>query len=316
MTHILVTGGAGFIGSHLCERLLDLGYKVTTVDNFTDYYDPAIKRSNIKPAQAHPHYTLMEGDIRDKAFMNTVFRSDPISIVVHLAALAGVRKSLSDPLEYIDVDIKGTVNLLEASRQQKVDKFIFASSSSVYGNSPTPFTENNISGQQLSPYAVSKLSGEYFCRMYSTLFGLSVECLRFFTVYGPRQRPEMAIHHFTRLIDEGREIPIFGNGKSSRDYTYIDDLIDGIIRAINFDCKFEIFNLGNSKRLQLNHLIDILENQLGKPAIKRYMHRQKGDAEHTFADISKARRLLGYDPKVNIHQGIGKFAGWYLSQKI
>lgn len=314
MSVILVTGGAGFIGSHLCEKLLDLGYNVVNLDNFNDFYDPKIKRDNIAKAQSNPNYILVEGDIRDRALLETIFNKYNIETLVHLAALAGVRKSISNPMEYVDVDIKGTVNLLEFSRRYKVKKFIFGSSSSVYGTNSIPFREEDCVNSQISPYAAAKLAGELFCKTYNLLYKIPMICLRFFTVYGPRQRPEMAIHNFTRLISEGREISIYGDGKSSRDYTYIDDIIDGIVAAVNLECNFEIFNLGNSNSIGLNELVNTIEKKIGKLAYKKYLTMQKGDVEHTYADNSKAGRLLGYKPKVGIEDGIDKFIKWYKEQ--
>lgn len=315
MKTFLVTGGAGFIGSHLCEKLLEMGHAVINLDSFNDFYDPSIKRKNIKNALLYKDYKLIEGDIRDTGLLDQVFKNHAIDIVVHLAALAGVRKSLENPLEYIDVNVKGTTNLLEAIRKNKVEKFVFASSSSVYGLNKTPFVETDNLPLQESPYAASKLAGEQFCRAYSYLYGIPVIVLRFFTVYGPRQRPEMAIHNFTRLMDEGGEIPIYGDGKSTRDYTYVDDIADGILAAVKLNCSFEVFNLGNSNPVKLNQLIDTIESKLGKLAFKRFLSSQKGDVHITWADISKAERMLGYTPKVSIEEGIGRFLDWYKRNK-
>lgn len=311
MSTILVTGGAGFIGSHLCERLLALEHKVINIDNFNDFYNPMIKRNNIISVETNPNYVLIQGDIRDKNILNQIFANYDIDIVIHLAALAGVRKSIKNPIEYIDVDIGGTVNLMELCKDYNISKFIFASSSSVYGTNKVPFSENDCISDPVSPYAASKLSGELFCKTYHHLYKIPTICLRFFTVYGSRQRPEMAIHNFVKSISEGKEINIFGNGKSSRDYTYIDDIIEGIIGAINLDCGFEIFNLGNSNPITLNKLIDLIEQKVGKTALKRYFQIQKGDVEHTFADITKANKLLGYSPKINISNGVENFVKWY-----
>lgn len=311
MSTILVTGGAGFIGSHLCEKLLEIGHQVINLDNFNDFYDPQIKRNNIKYAQTYPAYTLIEDDIRDKEALNKIFEQFNIDMVIHLAALAGVRKSVENPLEYIDVDINGTVNLLEYSKSYGIRKFIFASSSSVYGLNSVPFGENDPVSTPISPYAAAKLSGELFCKAYNNLYNIPMVCLRFFTVYGPRQRPEMAIYNFTKQIDNGSELPIFGNGKSFRDYTFIDDIIDGIVASVDLNCNFEIFNLGNSRPVQLNHLVDLIEQKIGKPAYKSYLKMQHGDVKYTFANISKAARILGYEPKVDIEEGIERFVRWY-----
>lgn len=312
MKTVLVTGGAGFIGSHLCERLLESGCSVINLDNFNDYYSPSIKRENIRKALTNPGYKLIEGDIRDTGLLEKTFRDYSIDAVVHLAALAGVRRSLDNPLEYIDVNVKGTTNLLEVIRKQKnkINKLVFASSSSVYGLNPTPFNESDPLPLQESPYAASKLAGEQFCRAYGHLYGIPTVVLRFFTVYGPRQRPEMAIHYFATLMDDGKEIPVYGDGKSARDYTYIDDIVDGIVAALELDCDFEVFNLGNSNPVKLNQLIDIIESKLGKFAIKRFFPSQKGDVSITWADISKAGAKLGYSPKVGIEDGIERFVQW------
>ncbi len=225
--------------------------------------------------------------------------------------MAGVRNSITNPLEYIDVDIKGTVNLLEFCRQNSVEKFVFASSSSVYGLNSIPFKEDDPLELQVSPYAAAKKAGEVFCHTYNHLYGIPTACLRFFTVYGPRQRPEMAIHKFTRLIDSGMEVPLYGDGCSSRDYTYIDDIVDGIISSMEHECSFEVFNLGNSVPVKLDWLADTIGNKLGKHVNKRYLPAQQGDVEYTYADISKAQKLLGYKPKVGIEEGIDRFIKWY-----
>lgn len=311
MSTILITGGAGFIGSHLAERLLEFGHKIINLDNFNDFYDPLIKRKNILKAQHNLRYILIEGDIRDEKLLNHIFAAFKIDTVVHIAALAGVRKSIDNPFEYIDVDIKGTVNLLEHSRVHKVKKFIYASTSSVYGLNPTPFREDDDIKSPISPYAAAKHAGEQFCRTYHALYGMPIVCLRFFTVYGPRQRPEMAIHYFARMIDAEREISIFGDGSSSRDYTYIDDIIQGIIMSIYLNCEFEIFNLGSSNPISLNLLIDLIEKKLGKAANRVYLAMQSGDVEHTYADITKSKAILGYSPSVSIENGIEKFIDWY-----
>jgi len=316
MNSVLVTGGAGFIGSHLCEKLLELGCSIINIDNFDPFYDPQIKRDNISSVLTNSQYTLVTGDIRDTALLDSIFKKYRIDTVVHLAALAGVRKSIDSPLDYVDVDIKGTVNLLEASRKYTAKKFVFASSSSVYGSSIQPCKENDCVNLQMSPYAAAKLSGELFCATYNSLYKLPIVCLRFFTVYGPRQRPEMAVHKFTRLIWEGKEVPIFSNGKSYRDYTFIDDIIDGIVRSIELKCNFEIFNLGNSKPIQLDQLINLLEHKIGKPAYKRYLPSQKSDVECTCADITKAKSLLGYEPAISIDKGIERFVDWFKHKTI
>lgn len=313
MKAILVTGGAGFIGSSLCEELLRQGHRVINLDNFNSYYEPKVKRYNITKASLDPKYTLVEGDILDTQLLDNLFKSFNIDKVVHLAAIAGVRNSLLNPLSYVDIDIKGTVNLLEMCKKYNVCKFIFASSSSVYGNNNLPFREEDHLSNQVSPYAASKYCGEIFCKTYNTLYGIPIICLRFFTVYGPRQRPDMAICKFTRLMDSGREILVYGNGDSSRDYTYIDDIINGIVSSINLECNFEIFNLGSSDPIKITDLITIIEEKLEKKADIKFLGLQAGDVSHTFADISKPRSVLKYDPKVGIKDGVARFIDWYKS---
>jgi UDP-glucuronate 4-epimerase len=311
MKNILITGGAGFVGSTLCDRLLELGLNVINLDNFNDSYNPLIKRKNISSALLNPDYTLVQGDINDKNLLEEIFNKYNFETVIHLAALAGVRQSITDPLNYIDVDIKGTVNILEFCKKFKIRKLIFASSSSVYGRNKPPFKESDPLDLQVSPYAAAKRSGEIFCRTYNELFGIPTICLRFFTVYGPRQRPEMAIHNFVKRIDEEIELSVFGDGSSYRDYTYIDDIVDGIISSIDYKCNFEIFNLGNSDKVSLNDLIRLIEVKLGKTSNKRYLQSQPGDVEYTCADLSKSESLLGYKSKIRIDEGIDRFVKWY-----
>lgn len=311
MSTILVTGGAGFIGSHLSEKLLNLGHEVINLDNFNDFYDPMIKRKNISTCSLNPKYTLVEGDIRDEKLVEHIFSKYKVDAVVHTAALAGVRKSIESPLEYVDVDIKGTVNLLEYSRIYHIKKFVYASTSSVYGLNSTPFRESDSIRTPVSPYAAAKSAGELFCRTYHILYKLPIVCLRFFTVYGPRQRPEMAIHYFARMVNEGKKISIFGDGSSSRDYTYVDDIVNGIVASLNLDCAFEIFNLGNSKPIRLSYLIDLIEKELGKPANREYLPMQSGDVEHTCADLTKSKAILGYKPSTSIEEGIKRFIEWF-----
>ncbi|MFL0269962.1 GDP-mannose 4,6-dehydratase [Candidatus Clostridium radicumherbarum] len=311
MKTVLVTGGSGFIGSNLCEKLLVLGYNVINLDNFNDYYSPLIKIKNIKNALENKNYKVIDGDIQDKNLLTSIFNLNRVDIIIHLAALAGVRRSLNNPLEYIDVDIKGTVNLLECARKYNTKKFIFASSSSVYGHNFLPFKETDTIASQISPYAAAKASGELFCKTFNNLYDIPIVCLRFFTVYGPRQRPEMAIYNFTSRISEGRAISIFGNGTSSRDYTFIDDILDGIVSSMNLNCSFEIFNLGNSNPTNIEYLVTLIEENLGKKALIDYTLMQPGDVPHTFADISKAQSLINYAPKVSIEKGIEEFINWF-----
>jgi len=316
MASILVTGGAGFIGSHLVEALLHEGRDVVALDNFDTFYDPATKRSNIDLFAGRHGFTLMEGDIRDEKRVEALFTSHPIGVVVHLAARAGVRPSIEQPLLYSDVNLNGTVTLLEACRRHNVGKFIFGSSSSVYGNnSKAPFGEKEAADLPISPYGATKRGGELLCATYHALYRLNVFCLRFFTVYGPRQRPEMAIHKFTRLIDRGLPLPRFGDGSTSRDYTYVDDIIYGLLRAIERVQGFEIINLGGSRTTSLGELIAMLEERLGKKAIIEIQPDQPGDVVTTWADVAKAHRLLGYDPKVPIEEGLTQFVAWYRGER-
>ena len=318
MKTALVTGGAGFIGSHLCEKLLKEGYRVINLDNFNNYYDPKIKWSNIREVLKNDNYSLYVGDIRDSRILAQIAQEQGrIDIVVHLAAMAGVRNSLKDPVEYVSVDIGGTVNMLEFARKQKVEKFVFASSSSVYGkNSKVPFSEDDPLEGQVSPYATAKRAGELYCRTYSDLYGMPIVALRFFTVYGPGQRPEMAIHLFTRLIMEDRPIPVFGDGTTARDYTYIDDIVDGIYESVLYDKNgFEIFNLGNSKTITLAELIVTIEKTVGKKAMIDRQPMQPGDVVITYAGTERAKRLLGFTSKIDILEGIKRFVDWYKNKK-
>jgi len=309
---ILVTGGAGFIGSHLVERLLARGNGVICVDNFDPFYPPEIKRRNIECILTNERFELVECDIRSKDDLGKIFYTHGIDNVIHLAARAGVRPSISDPLLYQDVNVRGTINLLELSKEYGIKNFIFGSSSSVYGASDKiPFREGDSLHQPISPYAASKKAGELFCYTYHYLYHIPMTCLRFFTVYGPRQRPDMAIRKFTELIDQGEEIPLYGDGSSQRDYTYITDIIDGIISALDRKFDFEIINLGDSETTELRYLVSLIEENLGKKAKVRELPMQPGDVLTTCADISKARRLLGYSPKVKIEEGIETFVRWY-----
>jgi UDP-glucuronate 4-epimerase len=312
MPAILVTGGAGFIGSHLTEAFLAAGQEVVILDSFDDFYDPEVKRRNVGMLLGRSGFTLVEGDIRDSGKVDTLFHEHPIGVVVHLAARAGIRPSIQQPVLYGDVNLNGTVVLLEACRRHGVEKFIFGSSSSVYGNTPkVPFSEKGDVDRPISPYAATKRAGELMCATYHALYRLNVFCLRFFTVYGPRQRPEMAIHKFTRLIDRGLPVPRFGDGSTRRDYTYIDDIVGGIVRAVERVRGFEIINLGGSRTTNLADLIGLLERHLGKKAVVEEARDQPGDVVATWADVAKAQRLLGYDPKVGLDEGLSRFIEWY-----
>ena len=318
MTNILVTGGAGFIGSHLVDRLLaDGDARMTVVDNFNDFYDPAIKRANISAHRRREEFELVEADIADSRAMNDLFARAGFDCVVHLAARAGVRPSLEDPLAYEETNVRGTFVLLEAARRNRVPRFILGSSSSVYGvNSKVPFSEDDPIASPISPYAATKIAAEAACHVYSHLYDLQVVCLRFFTVYGSRQRPDLAIHKFARLISQGQPIPIFGDGSTRRDYTYIDDIISGVVAAMTYEqSRFEVINLGESRTVELRELIELLEVALGKRVMIDYQPMQPGDVPVTYADISKARRLLAYDPQTNIELGIERFIDWFKKQR-
>lgn len=312
MMRILVTGGAGFIGSHVGGRLAAMGHELVVIDDFNDFYDPQIKRANL--GRHMPHALLVEGDIRDKNKVREAF-SHGIDAVIHLAARAGVRPSISHPELYISTNINGTYNLLEAARDHGVGTFLFASSSSVYGvNQKVPFSEDDLIQSTISPYAMTKLAGEQMCSNFSHLYSMRCICLRFFTVYGPGQRPDLAIHKFTDLIHKGQPIEMFGDGSTERDYTYIDDIVDGVIAALAYkDKNFDIFNLGESQTTTLSELVRIISTTLGKTAEIVKKPDQPGDVPRTFANIDKARRLLAYNPNTKIPEGIPKFTEWYLS---
>ena len=311
----LVTGGAGFIGSHLVERLLDEGHRVICLDNFDDFYDPALKRGNLRRALQESRFRLIEGDLRDAGLLKKIFQEEEIENIVHLAARPGVRPSIQNPLLYADVNIRGTMNLLEACQKHGVRRFIFASSSSVYGNNPkVPFAEEDPVDNPISPYAATKKAGELICHTYHHLYGLNIACLRYFTVYGPRQRPEMAIHQFTRLIDQGKKVSLFGDGNSRRDYTYIDDAIEGTMGALSRDHGYEIYNIGESRTTSLSELIQLIEERIGKRARIEHLPTQPGDVERTYADIRKAQRLLGHRPRTDIGEGLTRFIRWYLNE--
>lgn len=307
---VVVTGAAGFIGSHLCERLLAEGLAVLGVDSFDDFYDPQVKRRNIDGCLKNKNFQLIEADIRDSASMDKAI-SDGDDIIVHLAAKAGVRPSIAQPLLYADVNVNGTTALLEAAKKHKVSRFIFGSSSSVYGNNEkVPFSEDDSVDFPISPYAATKKAGELICHTYHHLYGINVTCLRYFTVYGPRQRPDLAIHKFAKLIEQSKPIPVYGDGSMMRDFTYIDDIIDGTVAAMEKCVGFNIYNLGHSHPISVNELIAEIEKALGKKAVKEYLPPQPGDVERTYADITKAAKDLGYNPSTTIQQGLAKFAAW------
>ncbi len=309
---ILLTGAAGFIGSHLAEGLLGRGDSVVGLDSFNDYYDPARKRANIAPALKSPRFRLVEGDIRDRGLLEELFRREGFQTVIHLAARAGVRSSLRDPLLYEDVNVGGTLKLLEAARQYGTDRFLFASSSSVYGsNSRLPWKESDQVLLPVSPYGATKLAGEHFCRVFHQAYGLRVTIMRFFTVYGPRQRPDMAIHKFTRLIREGRPIPFFGDGTSLRDYTYIEDIVSGLLGGLAAEIPYGVFNLGGGHSISLAELVERLGELLGKSPVLERLPAQAGDVEVTQADVSAAAALLGYRPRTPVEEGLKKFVASY-----
>lgn len=314
MKTVLITGGAGFIGSHLVDRLLSEGnWQITVVDDFNDFYDPAIKRANVRALLSNPDYKLVEADIRQPAALEQVFAGAAFDCIVHLAARAGVRPSLNEPRLYVETNINGTLNLLELARAHRVKQFVFGSSSSVYGmNAKVPFSEDDPIFNPISPYAATKAAGELICHSYAHLYDLRIVCLRFFTVYGARQRPDLAIHKFAKLISEGKPIPVFGDGTTRRDYTYIDDIIAGVRAAMDYDqSKYEVINLGESRTVELRELISLLEHALGRKAEIDRQSLQPGDVPQTFADIAKARALLGYDPKTQIEEGILRFVEWF-----
>jgi UDP-glucuronate 4-epimerase len=314
MNSILITGGAGFIGSHLVDRMLAFNdSQVTVIDDFNDFYDPEIKRQNIRRHLDNKRYKLAEADIRDRAALNSIFAQQDFDCIVHLAARAGVRPSLSQPELYAETNINGTLNLLELARTRGIKQFVFGSSSSVYGiNAKVPFSEDDPIRQPISPYAATKTAGELLCHTYSHLYGLRCVCLRFFTVYGPRQRPDLAIRKFAHLISRGKPIPVFGDGTSRRDYTYIDDIIAGVYAAINYEASdYEVINLGESRTVELQELISLLEKELEMKAIIDHRPLQPGDVPQTYADITRARQLLGYDPQTQIEEGIHRFVKWF-----
>lgn len=316
MKTYLITGGAGFIGSSLADDLLEKNNRVVVIDNFCDFYDPKIKENNIKNALNKENYKLYRGDIRDKDLLNKIFNENNIDIVVHLAAMAGVRPSIENPVLYQEVNCLGTQNILECMKEKRIMNLVMASSSSVYGNSKTvPFKESDIVDFAISPYAATKKANEVMTHVYHKLYNMNVIMLRFFTVYGPRQRPDLAINKFTRLMLEGKKIPMFGDGSTSRDYTYIGDIVDGIERSVNYCLNnsnvYEIINLGNSSPVSLKEMINIIGKCLNVVPDIEELPMQPGDVDRTFACIDKAKDMIGYNPQTPFEEGIKKFVKWY-----
>lgn len=310
--NILITGGAGFIGSHLSEKIIELGHRVICIDNFNDYYNPAIKEYNLKDIIDNKKFILYRADIVDRAEMQKIFSAHAIDVVIHLAARAGVRPSLSNASLYEKVNVEGTINLLDCCREKSINRFIFASSSSVYGgNKKIPFSETDKVDFPVSPYAATKKSGELMCYAYHHLYDISIFAFRFFTVYGPRQRPEMAIHKFTRKIFNGDSIEIYGDGSSSRDYTYIDDIVNGIAGSLDLISGYEIINLGNSYPVKLSDLVSLIEEKSDRKIMIQHTEPQPGDVFTTYADIKKAKRIIKYDPATPIEKGLENFMDWY-----
>jgi UDP-glucuronate 4-epimerase len=312
---VIVTGGAGFIGSHLSERLVREGADLTIVDDLNDSYAQDLKWANLRDVERVGNFDFHQLDITDQASINGLFESTGADLVIHLAARAGVRPSLKDPLLYERVNVQGTLVLLEACRRYSVKKIVFASSSSVYGCSPTvPFSEEDSRLVPISPYAATKIAGEQMCQIYSRLYGMRVICLRLFTVYGPRQRPDLAIRKFVERIESGQPIPFFGDGCTRRDYTYISDIVDGICASLDYDSPWEVFNLGNSHPVTLNEMLATVEAALGKKAQILRLPHQSGDVPITCADTQKARRELDFQPKVSFRKGVGRFVQWHQGQ--
>ncbi len=321
MSTIFITGIAGFIGSHVCDALLSRGVEVVGIDNFNTFYASAIKQRNVQEIMKAKDVTkasfhMFEGDICDTVFLTRVFETTRPDAIIHLAAYAGVRPSIENPKLYTEVNINGTVNILECMKKCGVKRLCFASSSSVYGNNTkVPFSESDPVDKAISPYAATKKAGEVLCHVYHHLYDINVACLRFFTVYGPRQRPDLAIHKFTRLMCEGKGIPFYGDGSMRRDHTYIDDIVDGVLRALEWtdspQKRYDIFNLGESSTIPLSNLVQTISRIIGKEAILKHLPMQAGDVQVTYADISHAREVLGYDPHTDFEEGLRKFWGWY-----
>ncbi len=320
MTTYFITGGAGFIGSTLSQKLIEQGNKVIAIDNFCDFYNPKIKENNVKELLQNENFKLYRADIRDRKALKEIFDENQIDIVMHLAAMAGVRPSIENPILYQEVNCMGTQNILEEMKEHNIKNGVFASSSSVYGNcKEVPFREDMIVDYAISPYAATKKANEVMAHVYHKLFDMNIVMLRFFTVYGPKQRPDLAINKFTRLMLEGKEIPMFGDGTTSRDYTYIDDIVDGIIKSCNYCMNnqdvYEILNIGNSSPTTLKEMINTIGQALGiEPKIEQ-LPMQPGDVDRTYADVSKAKTLIGYEPKTTFKEGIENFVKWYKENK-
>jgi len=323
MDTILITGGAGFIGSNLIDKLLEQNNKIITIDNFDNYYNPQIKEKNILEIRENmkkldideKYFKLYRGDIRNKDNLRIIFIENKIDLIIHLAAMAGVRSSIINPEYYYEVNVMGTLNLLDTIKEKRIKKFIFASSSSIYGNNQKiPFSEDDIVDNPISPYAASKKAGELLCYTYHHLYDIDVACLRIFTAYGPRQRPDLAIHKFIKLFLQNKSIPFYGNGNTERDYTYIDDVVDGIVKTIIWikknKNKYEIFNLGSSRTISITEMIKTIEEVLNKKANLKKLPMQPGDVNRTYADIKKAKKILNYNPKIVFKEGIKKFIEW------
>ena len=314
--NILVTGSSGFIGSHLTELLLNANNKIVGLDNFDNFYPRIFKESNMEIALKNENFRFYEGDIREKKIIKKIISENNIEVVIHLAAKAGVRPSILNPQEYYDVNVNGTLSIIEAMQESNCKNLILASSSSIYGDQEkVPFDENDKVDHPISPYAATKKSTELLAHVYSHLYGMNITCLRFFTAYGPRQRPDLAIHKFTRLIDEGMKIPVFGDGDTARDYTFIFDIVEGIKKSMENMNGYKIYNLGESKVIKLNELISTIELHLGKKAIIERLPEQPGDVKQTFANIQKARNEINYNPKIEFNKGIELFIDWYKSNK-
>jgi UDP-glucuronate 4-epimerase len=313
---ILVTGAAGFIGSHSCQRLLGEGHDVVGVDNFDPFYARSAKEANLSQAKTSPRFEFVEADLAEEPAVAAVFERGPFDVVLHLAAKAGVRPSIQDPVGYYRANIMATLYLLlRMIRQKPLPKLVFASSSSVYGNAPqTPFSETDPVDHPISPYAATKKAGELLCHTYHHLYGMDVFCLRFFTVYGPRQRPDLAIHKFARLVLAGEPIEVFGEGGTSRDYTYIDDIVQGVVRSVQHCQGYEIINLGGDHPVTLREMVDTVAAACGRKPVIKSLPMQMGDVERTYADIGKARRLLGYEPSTDFAQGVKSFVEWLRKQ--